>query len=65
MRLRKGRHEMDMTTGPILPNMIRFAIPLMISSLLQLMYNAADMVVVGRFAGSTSLAAVGATGAIT
>ena len=59
-----ARYEMDMTTGPILPNMIRFAIPLMLSSLLQLMYNAADMVVVGRFAGSTSLAAVGATGAV-
>ena len=60
-----ARYEMDMTTGPILPNMIRFAIPLMLSSLLQLLYNAADMVVVGRFAGSTSLAAVGATGSIT
>lgn len=60
-----ARYEMDMTSGPILPNMIRFAIPLMLSSLLQLMYNAADMVVVGRFAGATSLAAVGATSAIT
>jgi len=60
-----ARYEMDMTTGPILPNMIRFAIPLMFSSVLQLLYNAADMVVVGRFSGSTSLAAVGATGAIT
>lgn len=65
MRKSAARYEMDMTTGPILPNMIRFAIPLMLSSLLQLMYNAADMVVVGRFAGSASLAAVGATGAIT
>ncbi len=65
MRRSASRYEMDMTTGPILPNMIRFAIPLMLSSLLQLLYNAADMVVVGRFAGSTSLAAVGATGAIT
>ena len=65
MRKSAARYEMDMTTGPILPNMIRFAIPLMFSSVLQLLYNAADMVVVGRFAGSTALAAVGATGAIT
>ena len=60
-----SRYEMDMTQGPIMMNMIRFAIPLMFSSVLQLLYNAADMVVVGRFAGSTALAAVGATGAIT
>lgn len=60
-----GRYEMDMTTGPILPNMIRFAVPLMCSTLLQLLYSAADMIIVGQFAGSEALAAVGATGAIT
>lgn len=65
MRRSASRYEMDMTSGPILLNMIRFSIPLMFSSVLQLLYNAADMVVVGRFAGSTALAAVGATGAIT
>ena len=64
MRRSASRYEMDMTTGPILPNMIRFAIPLMLSSLLQLMYNAADMVVVGRFAGGHALAAVGATSSL-
>jgi len=65
MRKSAARYEMDMTTGPILVKMIRFSIPLMFSTILQLLYNAADMVVVGRFAGSNALAAVGATGAIT
>jgi len=65
MKRSSARYEMDMTQGPIMMNMIRFAIPLMFSSVLQLLYNAADMVVVGRFAGSTALAGVGATGALT
>lgn len=65
MRKSAARYEMDMTSGPIMMNMIRFAIPLMFSSVLQLLYNAADMIVVGRFAGSNALAAVGATGAVT
>lgn len=65
MRRSGARYEMDMTQGPIMMNMIRFAIPLMFSSVLQLLYNAADMVVVGRFAGSNALASVGATGALT
>ena len=65
MKSTSSRYEMDMTRGPILMNMIRFSIPLMLSSVLQLFYNAADMVVVGRFAGSSALAAVGATGAVT
>lgn len=44
MKRAAGRFELDMTEGPILPNMIRYAIPLMCSTLLQLFYNAADMV---------------------
>ena len=64
-RIRQKHYEMDMTTGPVLMKMIRFALPLMASSVLQLLYNAADMIVVGQFAGSDALAAVGATGAIT
>lgn len=56
-----GRKNLDMTTGALMPKIIRFTIPLMLTGLLQLVYNAADMMVVGRFAGSTSLAAVGAT----
>lgn len=53
-----------MTEGPILPMFIRFAIPLMLSGILQLLFNAADMVVAGRFAGSIALAAVGSTSAL-
>lgn len=59
------RYEMDMTSGPLLGNIIRFSLPLMFSGILQLLYNAADVIVVGRFAGSTALAAVGATGSLT
>ena len=53
--------EIDMCSGPILPKMLRFALPLMFSSLLQLLFNAADIIVVGRFAGDNSMAAVGST----
>ena len=58
-------YEMDMCSGPLPGKVLRFAIPLMLSSILQLLFNAADVIVVGRFAGSTSLAAVGSTGALT
>ena len=57
-------YEMDMCSGPLPGKILRFAIPLMLSSILQLLFNAADVIVVGRFAGSTSLAAVGSTGAL-
>ena len=53
-----------MTQGPILSNMIKFAIPIALGSLLQMCFNAADLIVVGRYCGSVSVAAVGATGAI-
>ncbi len=56
-----GRFQIDMCTGPILPKMLRFALPLMATNLLQLMFSAADSIVVGRFAGDASLAAVGST----
>lgn len=52
----------DFINGPILKNMLLFAVPLMLSGVLQLLFNAADTVVVGRFAGKNELAAVGATG---
>ena len=64
MHMRKSRHEMDMTTGSILPKLLLFAIPLMLSSILQLLFNAADVVVVGRFEGENALAAVGSNGAL-
>lgn len=57
-------YEIDMTSGPLLGKIVRFAIPLALSGILQLLFNAADIVVVGRFAGSNALAAVGATGAL-
>ena len=54
-------YEIDMCSGPILPKMLQFAVPLMCSSILQLLFNAADIIVVGRWAGDNSLAAVGST----
>ncbi len=54
-------HEIDMTAGPILKKVIIFALPLMFSGILQLLFNAADIIVVGKFAGSLALAAVGST----
>ena len=53
-----------MCNGTIMDKLISFALPLMVSSILQLLFNAADVVVVGRFAGSTALAAVGSNGAL-
>lgn len=57
-------YQIDMTNGPILMKLLGFSIPLIFSSTLQLLFNAADVIVVGRFAGENSLAAVGATGAL-
>jgi len=55
---------MDMTSGTLLPKILIFSGPLILTGILQLLYNAADVVVVGRFAGATSLAAVGSTGSL-
>lgn len=55
----------NMCEGPMLLNIIFHTIPIILSSILQLLFNAADLVVVGRFCGSISVAAVGATGSIT
>ena len=60
----KKTYEMDMINGPLLKNILQYAFPLMLSGILQLMFNAADVIVVGRFAGSQALAAVGSTGAL-
>ncbi len=57
----KKKYSVDMTTGVLFPKILGFAFPLMVTGLLQIVYNAADVMVVGRFAGSISLAAVGAT----
>ena len=53
-----------MTEGPLLKNIILYTIPIILTSVLQLLFNAADLVVVGRFCGSVSVAAVGATGSL-
>lgn len=60
----KRRHEMDMTQGPLLPMILSYALPLVLSDVLQLLYNAADIAVVGRFASAQALAAVSSTSAI-
>ena len=57
-------YQMDMCTGSILKKMLIFSLPLMASSMLQLLFNAADIIVVGRFAGDNALAAVGSNTAL-
>ncbi len=61
----KKSFEIDMCTGALLPKILLFTLPLILSGILQLLFNAADVVVVGRFAGNESLAAVGSTGSLT
>ena len=63
-RARRSGYEIDMTSGPIVSKTIRFAIPLALSGILQLLFNAADIIVVGQFVGPTALAAVGSTSAL-
>ena len=60
----KRSYELDMTHGKLIPRVAAFALPLMCTSILQLLYNAADVIVVGRYSGSQALAAVGSTGAL-
>ena len=54
----KKHHSIDMCSGSLADKILMFALPLMASSLLQLLFNAADVVVVGRFAGKEALAAL-------
>lgn len=60
----KRSYEIDMCNGPLLGKILRFSIPLMLSGILQLLFNAADIIVVGQFTGSEALAAVGSTGSL-
>ena len=60
----RSAHEIDMLHGPILPKYFAFTIPMALSMMLQLLFNAADVIVVGRFAGANALAAVGSTTAL-
>lgn len=64
MIMQKKTYEMDMCHGPLLSKILIFTIPLMLSGILQLLFNAADIVVVGQYAGNTALAAVGSTGSL-
>ena len=59
-----NKYEIDMCNGSILDKLISFSIPLMLSGILQLLFNAVDIIVVGRFTGSEALAAVGSTTAL-
>ncbi len=58
------RYEIDMCSGPLPGKILAFSVPLMLSGILQLLFNAADIVVVGRFAGNQALAAVGSTSSL-
>ena len=62
--VKKNKYEIDMCNGSIMDKLISFSLPLMLSGILQLMFNAVDIVVVGRFSGSQALAAVGSTTAL-
>ncbi len=69
MSNKNKKYEIDMTEGALLPKILLFSIPLMISSVLQLLFNAADIVVVGQFSGDETLgancvAAIGSTGSV-
>ena len=59
------RNKYSMLSGPLLPSVISYTFPIILTSVLQLLFTAADLVVVGRFCGSISLGAVSATGSIT
>ena len=62
--MKHKEHTVDMLHGPLYKNLILFTLPMIASGILQLLYNAADVIVVGRWAGQTSLAAVGSCGAL-
>lgn len=64
MSKKTNKYEIDMCNGPLFGKIVLFTIPVMLSGVLQLLFNAADIVVVGRFAGSSALAAVGSTSSL-
>ena len=55
---------MDMCSGPLFGNLLRFSVPLMLSGILQLLFNSADIIVLGQFAGGNAMAAVGSTSSL-
>ena len=60
----KKSYEIDMTKGSIFPQILSFSFPLMLTGMLQLLFNSADVIVVGRFVGHKAMAAVGSTGTV-
>lgn len=62
--MNKKQYTIDMCTGPILPKLLRLVLPLMLSSVLQLLFHAADIIVVGNFGSTNAVAAVGSTGSL-
>ena len=62
--IKQNKYEIDMCNGTIMDKLISFSLPLMLSGILQLMFNAVDIIVVGKFSGNESLAAVGSTTAL-
>ncbi|MBR5230968.1 MAG: MATE family efflux transporter [Clostridia bacterium] len=60
----RSRRNIDMTQGPLWRDTLLFALPLIFSGFLQLLFHAADTIVIGRFSGSQALAAVGSTGSL-
>ncbi|MBE6724533.1 MAG: MATE family efflux transporter [Ruminococcaceae bacterium] len=65
MKQANNRAVLDLTSGPALPLMLRFCLPILAGNLMQQFYNMADAAVVGKLVGTNALAAVGATGALT
>ena len=62
--VQKNKYEINMTDGPLFMKMVKFTVPIILTDVLQLFYNAADVIVVGKFAGKESLAAVGSTSSL-
>ena len=62
--LKNNKYEIDMCNGTIMDKLVSFSLPLMLSGILQSMFNAVDIIVVGQFTGSEALAAVGSTTAL-
>lgn len=64
IKVKKNKKQVDMCTRPLLGKIIWFSLPLIATGILQLLYNAADIIVVGQFSGHTAMAAVGSTGSL-
>ena len=63
-KVRTNKYEMDMTVGALLPKLLIFSVPLMLSGILQLLFNLADMIVIGQFSTTNALAAIGGTSSL-